>query len=57
LAPGLATDLTNAFIAAGNDLDVADRVEAENIPLAINGPEILTETMKYNEGKLRRILG
>jgi tripartite-type tricarboxylate transporter receptor subunit TctC len=57
LAPGLATDLTNAFIAAGNDLDVADRVEAENIPLAINGPEVLTETMKYNERKLRRILG
>ena len=57
LAPGLATDLTNAFIAAGNDLDVADRVEAENIPLAINGPEILIETMKRNERKLRRILG
>ncbi len=57
LAPAIAADLTNAFIAAGNDLDVADRVEAENIPLAINGPDILIETMKRNERLLRRILG
>ena len=57
LAPAAAAELTNAFIAAGNDLDVADRVEAENIPLAVNGPEILIETMKRNERVLRRILG
>jgi tripartite-type tricarboxylate transporter receptor subunit TctC len=57
LTPAVAGDLTNAFIAAGNDLDVADRVEAANIPLAINGPDVLIETMKRNERVLRRILG
>jgi tripartite-type tricarboxylate transporter receptor subunit TctC len=57
LAPAAAAALTNAFLAAGNDLDVADRTEAENIPLAINGPEILIETMKRNERVLRRNLG
>jgi tripartite-type tricarboxylate transporter receptor subunit TctC len=56
LAPAVAVDLTQAFISAGNDLDVADRAEAENIPLAINGPEILIETMKRNERVLRRNL-
>jgi tripartite-type tricarboxylate transporter receptor subunit TctC len=56
LAPAIAADLTNAFIAAGNDLDVADRVEAANIPLAINGPDVLVETMKRNDRVLRRIL-
>ncbi len=38
LDPAARRRLTNAFIAAGNDLDVVDRVEAENIPLAINRP-------------------
>ena len=57
LAPAAAAALTNAFLAAGNDLDVADRTEAENVPLAINGPEILIETMKRNERVLRRNLG
>jgi hypothetical protein len=32
-------------------------VEAENIPVAINGPDVLIETMKRNERLLRRILG
>ncbi len=57
LAPPTAADLSNAFIAAGNDMDVDDRVEAENFPLAVSGPDDLVETMKRNERVLRRILG
>ncbi len=56
LAPSIATDLSNAFVAAGNDMDVADRVEAENFPLAVSGPDVLIETMKRNERVLQRIL-
>ena len=46
-----------AFMAAGNDMDVQGMAEAQNIPLAVSGPEILTETMKRNEEVLARVLG
>ena len=57
LDPALAARLTKAFTAAGNDMDVQGTAEAGNIPLAVNGPEVLAETMKRNEEVLKRVLG
>jgi len=57
LDPALAARLTKAFMAAGNDMDVQGTAEAGNIPLAVNGPEVLAETMKRNEEVLKRVLG
>jgi len=37
--------------------DVNDEAEAADLPLAVNGPEVLVETMKRNERLLQRILG
>ena len=57
LAPDIAARLTQAFLAAGNDVDVLGMAEAGNIPLAVSGPEVLAETMKRNEDVLARVLG
>jgi len=57
LDPALATRLTKAFMVAGNDTDVLGMAEAGNIPLAVNGPEVLAETMKRNEEVLANVLG
>jgi tripartite-type tricarboxylate transporter receptor subunit TctC len=57
LAPDIAARLTQAFMAAGNDMDVQGMAEAGNIPLAVNGPEVLADTMKRNEEVLARVLG
>ncbi|HEY8015260.1 MAG TPA: hypothetical protein VIE35_05490, partial [Dongiaceae bacterium] len=57
LDPALATRLTKAFMVAGNDTDVLGMAEAGNIPLAVNGPEVLAETMKRNEEVLAQVLG
>jgi tripartite-type tricarboxylate transporter receptor subunit TctC len=51
-----AARVTKAFIAAGDDTDVLDRAEAANLPLAINGPDVLIDTMERNQRVLRRIL-
>jgi tripartite-type tricarboxylate transporter receptor subunit TctC len=56
LDPALANRLTKAFMAAGGDISVQGMAEAANIPLAVSGPEILTETMARNEGVLKRVL-
>ena len=57
LDSALAARLTKAFTAAGNDMDVQGMAEAGDIPLAVNGPEVLAETMKRNEEVLKRVLG
>jgi tripartite-type tricarboxylate transporter receptor subunit TctC len=57
LERALAARLTKAFMVAGNDMDVLAMAEAGNIPLAVNGPEVLAETMKRNEEVLARVLG
>jgi tripartite-type tricarboxylate transporter receptor subunit TctC len=57
LDPDLAAQLTQAFLAVGQDPDVLGRAEAANIPLALNGPEILTGTMARDSRILDRILG
>ena len=57
LAPDLAAGLTQAFLAVDQDADVQAQAEAANIPLAMNGPEVLVETMKRNDRVLDRILG
>lgn len=57
LDPDLAARLTKAFLAVEQDPDVLDQAEAANIPLSINGPEILTATMQRNSRVLDRILG
>jgi len=57
LDPALANRLTKAFMAAGSDMSVQGMAEAANIPLAVSGPEILTETMARNEGVLKHVLG
>jgi tripartite-type tricarboxylate transporter receptor subunit TctC len=57
LDSGLAARLTNAFILAGNDPDVQDQAEAENIPLVLNRAPILVATMQRNQRVLQRILG
>ena len=57
LAPDLAAGLTQAFLAVDQDADVQAQAEAANIPLAVNGPEVLVETMKRNDRVLDRILG
>jgi tripartite-type tricarboxylate transporter receptor subunit TctC len=48
LDPALAARLTKAFMAAGNDLDLQGMAEAANIPLAINGPDVLAAAMQRN---------
>ena len=53
LAPSIAAELSKAFVATGNDLDVDDRAEAVNFPLAVSGPDALIATMKRNERVLR----
>jgi len=57
LAPDIAARLTQAFLAAGNDMDVLGMAEAGNIPLAVSGPEVLADTMKRNQDVLARVLG
>ena len=57
IEPSVAALLTKAFITLGQDPDVIDEAEAANLPLAVNGPEVLVETMKRNERVLQRILG
>ena len=57
LDPDLTARLTQAFLAVGQDPEVLGRAEAANIPLAMNGPEFLTETMERNSRVLDRILG
>lgn len=57
LAPVAAARLVEAFMSAGNDLSVVNVAEAANIPLAVNGPEILADTMKRNERVLAELLG
>ncbi len=57
LAPAIAARLTEAFMVAGNDMDVQGMADAENIPLAVNGPEVLADTMKRNDEVLARVLG
>jgi len=57
LAPALAARLTKAFMSAGNDMTVGSMAEAANIPLAVDGPEILVETMKRNDRVLSELLG
>jgi tripartite-type tricarboxylate transporter receptor subunit TctC len=56
LDPALADRLTKAFMAAGSDMSVQGMAEAANIPLAVSGPDTLTETMERNEGVLKRVL-
>jgi tripartite-type tricarboxylate transporter receptor subunit TctC len=55
--PAVAALLTKAFLAVGENGDVIDRAEAEDLPLSIGGPEVLVDTMKRNESVLQRILG
>jgi tripartite-type tricarboxylate transporter receptor subunit TctC len=55
--PAVAALLTKAFLAAGQDEDAIDRAEAEDLPQAINGAEVLVGAMKRNESVLQRILG
>jgi tripartite-type tricarboxylate transporter receptor subunit TctC len=57
LAPALAARLTEAFLSAGNDMNVGSMAEAANIPLAVNGPEVLVETMKRNDRVPSELLG
>jgi tripartite-type tricarboxylate transporter receptor subunit TctC len=56
LDPALADRLIKAFMVAGNDMSVQGMAEAAHLPLAVSGPEILTETMARNEGVLKRVL-
>ena len=55
--PALAGFLTKALVAAGEDEATVDQAEAADLPLAINGPDVLVGTLKRNEGVLQRILG
>jgi tripartite-type tricarboxylate transporter receptor subunit TctC len=55
--PAAAAFLMKALVAAGEDEATVDQAEAADLPLAINGPDVLVGTLKRNEGVLQRILG
>jgi hypothetical protein len=46
-----------AFLAVGQDQSTIDHSEAESLPLAIGGPEMLVGTLERNNHVLQRILG
>jgi tripartite-type tricarboxylate transporter receptor subunit TctC len=57
LSPDLAARLANAFILAGDNPDVQDQAEADDVPLAVGRPDVLVGTMERNKRVLERILG
>ncbi|MFO1037460.1 MAG: hypothetical protein U1E45_11490 [Geminicoccaceae bacterium] len=56
LDPALAGRLTAAVLSAGKDDEAMDRVESWQLPIALNGPDVLTETIDRNTRVLKRIL-
>ncbi|MFO1071070.1 MAG: hypothetical protein U1E14_21350 [Geminicoccaceae bacterium] len=54
--PALVARLAEAILAAGRDQDVIDRAEATELPIAINGADVLVDTIARNERVLKRIL-
>ena len=57
LSPDIAARLTNAFYLAGNNPDVQDQAEADDVPLVVSRPDVLIGTMERNRRVLQRILG